>query len=438
MFYWGSEPYVKQGFSLKPRVSWEKVRFRDKNISYLECKKDDDNLEKIKNELTRDFVTTLGNLLLPSKSKQEISQKLDGFFEYLNSAMLPFDQEDTHTLIRKANRTTLKAKLQPWCANLAMNAKFERSKDAHSTQSLYGKFKDVPAFILAAGPSLDNNIKQLQAIRDKCVIICVDTSLKPSIANGVEPDICITHDANHAGARYFMPTGYFGSVDLNHMPWQMLMYLINKVEREKGILLPNTVGCFVNYVSPLTIASYNGLRAFYSVYDPGLPVYEIMKQNTELRQIDENLFKYHQKGSIIGGSSVGHVAIYLALNMGCDPISILGMDLSYPGKQSHATGSVNMKDLKQVKTFPIQDIMGREVRTNMSMFSYAKVVENMIPEIILQTGVRFFNCTEDPQGNPAGIIFRGPEPKKLKDVISEYCIRSYDINTTIKDIIIKN
>jgi hypothetical protein len=163
-----------------------------------------------------------------------------------------------------------------------------------------------------------------------------------------------------------------------------------------------------------------------------------MRHATEFKQLDENLFKFRPNGSILGGSSVGHVGIYLAIIMGCDPISILGMDLSYPSDKSHATGSVNTKNVKKINTFTTKDIMGREIRTNMPMYSYAKVVEKMIPRLQLETGIDFFNCTQGADGNPSGIIHKGPCPRKLEEVIREYCVEKYPIRDTIKQLITNN
>ncbi|MDY6969868.1 MAG: 6-hydroxymethylpterin diphosphokinase MptE-like protein, partial [Spirochaetota bacterium] len=43
---------------------------------------------------------------------------------------------------------------------------------------LFSKFKNYPGIIVSAGPSLAKNVKLLNNIRDKAIIVCVDTALK--------------------------------------------------------------------------------------------------------------------------------------------------------------------------------------------------------------------------------------------------------------------
>lgn len=49
------------------------------------------------------------------------------------------------------------------------------------------RFKGKPALIVAAGPSLDKNIKQIKDIQDKVVIFACDATLKPLLDAGIVP-----------------------------------------------------------------------------------------------------------------------------------------------------------------------------------------------------------------------------------------------------------
>src|SRR5581483_996644 len=57
--------------------------------------------------------------------------------------------------------------------------------------SLVDQFTGVPAIVVAAGPSLDNNIAQLGALEDRALIIAVDTTLRPLRAAGIRPHLIV-------------------------------------------------------------------------------------------------------------------------------------------------------------------------------------------------------------------------------------------------------
>ena len=49
--------------------------------------------------------------------------------------------------------------------------------------------RDIPAIIVAAGPSLNKNIKELKKAKGRAFIIAVDTAIKPLLAEGIIPDM---------------------------------------------------------------------------------------------------------------------------------------------------------------------------------------------------------------------------------------------------------
>lgn len=55
-------------------------------------------------------------------------------------------------------------------------------------------YNKVPIILVAAGPSLDNNIHILKDYQDKCLIFCVDIVLFKLIENGIKPDFVINID----------------------------------------------------------------------------------------------------------------------------------------------------------------------------------------------------------------------------------------------------
>ena len=61
-------------------------------------------------------------------------------------------------------------------------------------EDLAGRFKGIPALIIAAGPSLDKNIDQIAKAVGKSVIIAVDTVLPSLLNHGITPDFVTSID----------------------------------------------------------------------------------------------------------------------------------------------------------------------------------------------------------------------------------------------------
>jgi hypothetical protein len=350
--------------------------------------------------------------------------RLGELFDFYGKAVIPTNDFEPEFLLKKTNKNTLNKKLQPWCRNLLFNV--PTVIDSRPFTSLANKFKDVPAFVVLAGPSLKNNREKLKEVKGKALIIAVDTSLRPLLDIGVVPDIVVTHDANPNGCKFFLSGEHQLNklnVQLNDMTDEQLgmAYITMQQDKERLNFKYDTLGIFVNYCHPLTLLSFNGReKMFYAVADPNLPVYGMMAGSTNFKKDGDKLVP-EEKGRVVGGSSVGHVATYVAVQLGCNPISLLGLDLSYPGGKTYVKGASNQKDISRQKLIEMEDLSGNKVKTNLSMLSYKMVFERTLPQIILQTRINFYNCTEDGRGNPAGILEVGAEPKSLDWVIENRC-----------------
>jgi len=399
-------------------------RWMKKGLSYKDHMREIEEFESIKDGSKKEICENITKQIDISNSKNELNMRLDEVLGYYGKAVIPTEDFDPEFLMKKTNRNTLSKKLQPWCKNLVHN--IPEVIDSTPYKLLEGKFKDVPAFVVLAGPSLKNNREKLKRAKGKSVIICVDTSLRPLLDIGVVPDICVTHDANPNGAKFFLSGDHEANalnISFNDMNEQQLAtaYAVILNDKKRLDYKYDTVGLFVNYCHPLTLLAWNGRgKRFYTVLDPSLPVYQMMAACTNYKLDDGNL-KPEDKGGIVGGSSVGHVAAYAAVMMGCSPVSFLGLDLSYPEGKTYVEGASNQKDMSKQKLIELDDLSGNKVKTNISMLSYKFVLERTLPQIITQTGIKFYNCTENASGGAAGVLEVGAEPKSLDWVIENKC-----------------
>ena len=53
--------------------------------------------------------------------------------------------------------------------------------------ALFGRFPNVPAVVVGAGPSLDENLAAIRGVQDRALVIAADTALLPCLRAGVVP-----------------------------------------------------------------------------------------------------------------------------------------------------------------------------------------------------------------------------------------------------------
>ena len=165
--------------------------------------------------------------------------------------------------------------------------------------ALTGIFADVPAVVVAAGPSLDQSLELLSNVGDRALIIAVDTALRPLIAAGIRPHLVVTVDPSEINARHLQDlddtSGVWlvseGSIDphvlpafarrtftfrvSNHEPWPWLRTL----GVERGVL--RTWGSVVTSAFDLALRMkcdpivFTGADLAYTVWSSVLPRYGV-------------------------------------------------------------------------------------------------------------------------------------------------------------------
>ncbi|MDR2019672.1 MAG: DUF115 domain-containing protein [Treponema sp.] len=99
------------------------------------------------------------------------------------------------------NMATLRRFGRRWVRNLAAN--LEAIRDLPGITGLAGVLEGrCPALLAAAGPSLDETGPFLPALRERCLIVAVDTSLRFLLRAGVEPDFTVAVDPQFWNARH--------------------------------------------------------------------------------------------------------------------------------------------------------------------------------------------------------------------------------------------
>lgn len=248
--------------------------------------------------------------------------------------------------------------------------------------TLAGSFKDRPAIIVAAGPSLAKNVKFLHSARDRAVLIAVGTSLRPLHQEGIDPDFVVSLDPSVANYRLFAAAGPGDS------------YL-----------------CYEPQTHPDILTLFEERRfCFFSF-------------NDHLRLLLRKMLP--DKGSLPPGGSVAITAYGLARLLGANPIIFVGQDLAYTGGYTHARGTVyENQRVASEGLIEVPAIGGGKVCTSPALKSFLIRFE----ELFLQdTGRLIIDATE------GGALKRGTQVMKLSEAIDVYCKEMIPVRKVIEE-----
>ncbi len=194
---------------------------------------------------------------------------------------------------RQINKNTLKRFGTLWIRNLVRNLPLlSAGKGIADIASLY---KDIPAVVVAAGPSLDSITPVLTELSKRALIIAVDTSLRACLNAGVRPDFLVVVDPQYWNTRH-----------------------LDGCDTSDLVLLSETS------THPTVFRRrFSNLRFCSSLFPLG-------------RYIES---RHEEFGKLGAGGSVATTAWDFARFLGCSPIYCAGLDLGFPDAKTHFHGS---------------------------------------------------------------------------------------------------
>ncbi|TCT14021.1 hypothetical protein EDC18_10790 [Natranaerovirga pectinivora] len=269
-----------------------------------------------------------------------------------------------------------------WQKNLFNNLPYILT--SHHVKYFFGKFRDKPAFIVSAGPSLDKNIKHLKEAKGKAIIISVDTALPVLLRNGIKPDVAITVDGGYANFSHFK------DIDYSAVP------IIYDARAYYGILEKHTG----KKILSMPLDGYvNDLFNEWKI----------------------------EVGNLLGDHTVASNAFEFAIKVEANPIVFIGQDLSYKDySQTHALGAVQSIKTNDENEIVIKDINGNDVLTNATF--YASLIW-FNKRIALDKSLRvYIDATE------GGAKIEGTKIMTLKDTIDLYCKHNIDTESIINEV----
>ncbi|MCL1927662.1 MAG: DUF115 domain-containing protein [Treponema sp.] len=195
------------------------------------------------------------------------------------------------------NAATLQRFGKRWTKNLAANMegvlKFPGVKNLENILH----HTDIPVFLAAAGPSLNNIEKHMKEIHSRCLTIAVDTSLRCLLKNGVEPDFIVSVDPQ-----------YWNALHLHRLE------------------APNTTLIAESAVYPSVLRNSAFMRVFFC--QSLFPLGRFIEDRTD------------PKGILCAGGSVATTAWDFARFLGPSDVWIAGLDLAFPDYRTHYKGAL--------------------------------------------------------------------------------------------------
>ncbi|MBW1856396.1 MAG: DUF115 domain-containing protein, partial [Deltaproteobacteria bacterium] len=238
---------------------------------------------------------------------------------------------------------------------------------------LFDRFKNIPAIVVGAGPSLDKNVTLLREIKDKAVIIPVDRALGLLLPLGITPHLVPSID--------YQKKNYDGK----YAPLQMDEKL------------------FMVFAQTL----YHKITTTF--WGPKFTMHQSDNLSSALS------YYWGDKGSVSSGMHVGHLAFCMARNIGCNPIILVGMDLAFTGNKLHAEDIETNVPISPSEQYASEDIFGNRVDSDPAFKSF--VIE--LNTEIKKTDALCIDATE------GGARKEGTTIMRLRDAIDEYCQDDY-------------
>lgn len=236
--------------------------------------------------------------------------------------------------------------------------------------------KDVPAMIIAAGPSVAKQINVIRNAKGHAVIIAVDRILEFLLDSGVIPDYVVTLDP-------IKPVKYFSERTDIKIPLICFQEANSEIlDRHKGIKI-------------------------------------ICNCSSYLEKIYLNLKKKPPR--TISGTSVATLAFSICVELEYKNIILVGQDLAYDGERSH-TGDAEER-YGTNKDLMVEDINGNLIR---SRFDWKEFIVWYQDFLTINPDLNVIDAKDK------GAKIKGTTVMSLQEALDKYCINEFDYNTYLQ------
>lgn len=288
---------------------------------------------------------------------------------------------------REINANTLRRFGGLWLSNMCKNLREMRSREGIAR---FGNaFSGFPVLVLAAGPSLDRILPSLTELKKRCLVIAVDTAVRACVRAGVEPDFIVL-------------------VDPQYWNWRHL----------DGVSCPSSILVTESAAWPAVFRFHcRNILLCSSLF----PLGKFLEAHTEKR------------GELGAGGSVSTTAWDFARFLGSRDIVMAALDLGFPERKTHFTGSIFEDRTHTVSNrlapaetagylalygagpYPVPDYRGGTVLTDKRLNLYAWWFESRLAQ--------FPDCKTSTI-TPEGVKIPGFAVSSIEELLSRKVIRT--------------
>lgn len=259
-----------------------------------------------------------------------------GYFRPYAEEIRTFQKDIRDAVLRyRGNLHTFITFREEWPENIILNT--ARSLETAPIHYLRDVAKGKPVVVVGSGPSLDLDKDYLKTIAEHALIFAAGSSIQALLAHGIVPDMIFSIDGSEKNYQVFMDLDY-EDIPMVYAPTIHHQIVQNKPKHLFHVVMKNDR--ISNYLLPDTSTK----ALFYST------------------------------------TSVTGTVLQAASLFGCDPIILMGQDLSYPGgrvysgKVDHFTPEEQLLQSKKA-TLRVENVQGGENEISRAMLNTLRDME---------------------------------------------------------------
>lgn len=249
---------------------------------------------------------------------------------------------------REINARTLERFGRLWVRNIIANAPI--LPKALPLLSWEGKLRNIPALIVAGGPSTEIVLPELGDISKSHLIIVVDTAVSAVSRVGVRPDIIAAVDPQYWNTR--------------HLDW----------------CTEGLDDCPILAEAATHPAVFRALSGRPLLSRTKFPLGTLLEDAAGIQ------------GELRSGGSVATAAWELARLLGCRPLSIAGLDLGFPDGRTHFSGSFSQErpHLYSKRTLPAEQSFFRSLYDASAYYAKSYRDESLLTNLRMDVYASWF------------------------------------------------
>ncbi|MBM7606237.1 hypothetical protein JOC75_004285 [Metabacillus crassostreae] len=254
---------------------------------------------------------------------------------------------------------------------------------AYNIEEIKGRLT-CPIVIASGGPSLTKQLPLLKKLKNKALIICAGSTVNSLLKEEIYPNLVVTVDGGIANYKHF--------------------------EKIKIDNIPLVYPLIVHKDIP---SNHKGKHVVFNISDV-----------TVMNKLTNDLLST-ELGIVQTGHSVANFCFNIALQITSGPICLIGQDLAYTNKQTHALGNqgftiVDETKEKQRNMFYEEGYYGEDVLTDFIFLGMKSGFEYQMSKLIEKGNSRaIFNCTE------GGLRIKGFKQIPFSEFCESYCKIEY-------------